>query len=45
MAQRHDVYTHLEGNFPGGEVDLTNRFTLRGDLIVGLEIVPTAVTS
>ena len=37
-------YTHLEGNFPGGEVDLTNRFTLRGDLIVGLEIVPTAVT-
>jgi ketosteroid isomerase-like protein len=44
-AQRHDVYTHLEGNFPGGEVGLTNRFTLRGDLIVGLEIVPTAVTS
>jgi|SRR6478735_590899 hypothetical protein len=34
----------LEGNFPGGQVDLTNRFTLRGDLIVGLEIVPTAVT-
>jgi len=26
-------------------VDLTNRFTLRGDLIGGLEIVPTAVTS
>src|SRR5262245_15117402 len=22
-AQRHDVYTHLEGNFPGGRVDLT----------------------
>lgn len=44
-AQRHDMYTHLEGNFPGGQVDLTNRFTLRGDLIVGLEIVPTAVTS
>ena len=44
-AQRHEVYTHLEGNFPGGQVDLTNRFTLRGDLIVGLEIVPTAVTS
>ena len=43
-AQRHEVYTHLEGNFPGGQVDLTNRFTLRGDLIVGLEIVPTAVT-
>jgi ketosteroid isomerase-like protein len=44
-AQRHDVYTHLEGNFPGGQVDLTNRFTLRGDLIAGLDIVPTAVTS
>jgi hypothetical protein len=44
-GQRHEVYTHLEGNFPGDQVDLTNRFTLRGDLIVGLEIVPTAVTS
>ena len=44
-GQRREVYTHLEGNFPGGQVDLTNRFTLRGDLIVGLEIVPTAVTS
>jgi ketosteroid isomerase-like protein len=44
-AQRHEVYTHLEGNFPGGQVDLTNRFALRGDLIVGLEIVPTAATS
>jgi len=44
-AQRHDVYNHLEGNFPGGQVDLTNRFTPRGDLIMGLEIVPTAVTS
>ena len=44
-GQRHEVYTHLEGNFPGGQVDLTNRFTLRGDLIVGLQIVPTAVTS
>jgi ketosteroid isomerase-like protein len=43
--QRHAVYTHLEGNFPGGQVDLTNRFTLRGDLIVGLEIAPTAVTA
>jgi ketosteroid isomerase-like protein len=44
-GQRHEVYTHLEGNFPGGKVDLTNRFTLCGDLIVGLEIVPTAATS
>jgi hypothetical protein len=39
------LYTHLEGNFPGGQVDLTNRFTLRGDLIAALEIVPTAVKS
>ena len=23
-VERHDVYTHLEGNFPGGTVDLTN---------------------
>lgn len=44
-GQAHEVYTRLEGNFPGGQVDLTNRFTLRDDLIVGLEIVPTAVTS
>ncbi len=44
-GQCHEVYTHLEGDFPGGQVDLTNRFTLRGDLIVGLEIVPTAATS
>jgi len=44
-GQRREVYTHLEGNFPGGQVDLTNRFTLRGELIGGLEIVPTAVTS
>ena len=44
-GQRREVYTHLEGNFPGGQVDLTNRFTLRGELNGGLEIVPTAVTS
>jgi len=30
---------HLEGNFPGGTVDLTSRFGLRG--IARLEIVPT----
>ena len=44
-GQRYAVYIHLEGNFPGGQVDLTNRFTLRGERIVGLEIVPTAVKS
>src|ERR1700752_5479691 len=25
-GQRYEVYTHLEGNFPGGQVALTNRF-------------------
>jgi hypothetical protein len=40
-VERHDVYTHLEGNFPGGVVDLTNRFGLRDGLITRLEIVPT----
>ena len=40
-VERHDVYTHLEGNFPGGTVDLTNRFGLRDGLITLLEIVPT----
>ena len=40
-VQRHDVYTHLEGNFPGGTVDLTFRFGLRDDRIATLQIVPT----
>ena len=40
-VERHDVYTHLAGNFPGGTVDLTNRFALRDGLITRLEIVPT----
>src|SRR5690348_15894561 len=40
-VERHDVYLHLEGNFPGGEVDLTDRFALRNRLIARLEIVPT----
>ena len=43
-AERHDVHIHLEGNFPGGEVDLTNRFTLRAGRIARLEIVPTEAT-
>jgi ketosteroid isomerase-like protein len=38
--QRHDVLTHLEGNFPGGTVDLTNRFGLRDERIASLQIVP-----
>jgi hypothetical protein len=40
-AERHDVYVHLEGNFPGGEVNLIDRFALRDDRIAALEIVPT----
>src|SRR5580765_1410153 len=40
-VQRHDVYTHLEGNFPGGTVDLTNRFALRDERIASLQIVPS----
>ena len=40
-VERHDVYTHLEGNFPGGAGDLTHRFGLRDGRIARLEIVPT----
>jgi ketosteroid isomerase-like protein len=40
-VQRHDLHTHLEGNFPGGTVDLTFRFGLRDDHIDTLQIVPT----
>ena len=43
-VDRHDVYLHLDGNFPGGEVDLTDRFALRGGRIARLEIVPTEAT-
>jgi hypothetical protein len=38
-AERHDVHVHLDGNFPGGQVDLTDRFALRGGRIARLEIV------
>ncbi|GAA3255488.1 nuclear transport factor 2 family protein [Streptomyces lavendulae] len=31
---------HLEGNFPGGSVDLRYQFTLRDDLIARLVIEP-----
>ena len=43
-AERHDVHVHLEGNFPGGQVDLTDRFALRDRRITSLEIVPTEAT-
>ena len=39
-AERHHVHVHLEGNFPGGEVDLTDRFALHAGRIARLEIVP-----
>jgi ketosteroid isomerase-like protein len=31
---------HLEGDFPGGVVDLRYRFVLDGDLVAGLVIAP-----
>ena len=34
----HDVQTHLEGNFPGGTVDLTYRFGLRDGRIASMAI-------
>jgi hypothetical protein len=34
------VRNHLEGDFPGGVVDLWYRFVLRGDLISELVIAP-----
>jgi ketosteroid isomerase-like protein len=37
---RHDVTAHLEGNFPGGTVDLVHRFELREGLIASLHIAP-----
>lgn len=36
--ERYDVTHHLEGNFPGGKVDLRFRFTLRGGRIARLVI-------
>lgn len=33
------VSHHLEGDFPGGTVDLDHRFTLRGERIARLDIV------
>ncbi|GAA1849855.1 nuclear transport factor 2 family protein [Asanoa iriomotensis] len=37
---RYEVRQHLEGDFPGGVVDLRYRFTLRGDLVSELVIEP-----
>jgi ketosteroid isomerase-like protein len=43
--ERYEVHTHLKGNFPGGEVDLTDHFTLRDGRIARLEIAPTLAAS
>jgi ketosteroid isomerase-like protein len=37
-SERHDVDTHMEGDFPGGQVDLTFRFAVRDGLISTLDI-------
>jgi ketosteroid isomerase-like protein len=34
------VFTNLTGDFPGGTVNLANRFTVRDNLIATLEIAP-----
>jgi hypothetical protein len=39
-GDRFDAVHHLEGDFPGGVVDLHFRFTLRDDLISRLVIEP-----
>ena len=44
-VERHDVYTHIEGSFPGGTADLTQQFGLRDDRIATLQIVPTEAVS
>jgi ketosteroid isomerase-like protein len=38
--ERWTATNHLEGDFPGGVVDLVYRFTLRDDLISELTIAP-----
>lgn len=37
---RYVVTNHLEGDFPGGVVDIIYRFTLADGLITKLEIAP-----
>lgn len=39
-GQRWIATNHLEGDFPGGVIDLGFRFTLRGDRIAELVIAP-----
>ena len=44
MFPKIELHVHLEGNFPGGQVDLTDRFALRDGRIASLEIVPAEAT-
>jgi hypothetical protein len=37
-AGMYVAQVHIEGNFPGGTVDLRYRFTIDGDVIRKLEI-------
>lgn len=39
-AARYEVRQRIEGDFPGGVVDLRYRFTLRGALVCELVIEP-----
>ncbi|WP_444964028.1 nuclear transport factor 2 family protein [Nocardiopsis sp. M1B1] len=39
-ADRYTVVQHLEGDFPGGQIDLCHHFTLREGRIAGLVIEP-----
>lgn len=39
-ASTYVAVNHLEGNFPGGSVDLQYTFTLENDLITRLVIAP-----
>ncbi|MFK0263624.1 hypothetical protein ACIQU1_20125 [Streptomyces angustmyceticus] len=39
-ATRYIATQHLEGNFPGGSIDLRYQFTLRDGLIERLVIEP-----
>jgi len=44
-GDRYVARTRLSGDFPGGTVELANRFTLRDGLIARLEIAATSSES
>ena len=39
-GEQYVARVHLQGNFPGGKVDLKYRFTIAGDRIARLSIAP-----